>query len=392
MARLWRTRIAAQVGLPVGVVLVTTMLTGCLPTPVIADGSPGCSTAQAVQSQLSGVQTALVSVNGSPFDVATAGDLSFVSLGSSIGVFSDTSFAPSLVRTAELPESVAGEAITPDGRFLLAATNSGALVLNLWALVLGLSNPVVGSLSAPGGGGGIEATVSPDGHFAFVSLESTGDIAVFNLQAALTNGFSASDFVGTIPLGEAPVGMALAPDGRHLYATSETAGPAATQGSLSVIDVALAETFPQVSVRSAVTAGCGAVRVVPSNDGSVVWVTARGSDQLLGFSAAKLLADPSSALVAQVEVGEAPVGVALVDSGAFAVVTNSNRFSAPGATASLSVVDTAAALAGNPALKGQLVSGAFPRQLALEPNGQTLLVTNFDSGQLEAVNVSQIPR
>jgi DNA-binding beta-propeller fold protein YncE len=258
--------------------------------------------------------------------------------------------------------------------------------------VLGLSNPVVGSLSAPGGGGGIEVTVSPDGHFVFVSLESTSDIAVFNLQGALTDGFSASDFVGTIPLGEAPVGMALAPDGRHLYATSETAGPAATQGSLSVIDLALAETFPHLSVRSAVTAGCGAVRVVSSNDGSVVWVTARGSDQLLGFSAAKLLADPSSAHVAQVEVGEAPVGVALVDSGAFAVVANSNRFSAPGATASLSIVDTAAALAGKPALKGQLASGAFPRQLALEPNGQTLLVTNFDSGQLEAVNVSQIPQ
>jgi DNA-binding beta-propeller fold protein YncE len=367
------------------------MLSGCLPTAVVADGSPGCSTAEAVPSQLSGVQTALVSVNGSPFDVAIAGDLSFVSLGSSIGVFSDVSFAPSLVRTVQLPESVAGEAVTPDGRFLLAATNSGVIVLSLWALVLGLSNPVVGSLSAPGGGGGIEVTVSPDGHFVFVSLESTSDIAVFNLQAALTGGFSASDFVGTISLGEAPVGMALAPGGQYLYATSEVAGPGATQGSLSVIDLALAETFPQASVRSAVTAGCGAVRVVPSNDGSVVWVTARESDQLLGFSAPKLLADPMSALVAQVEVGEAPVGVALVDSGAFAVVANSNRFSMPGATASLSVVDTAAALAGKPALIGQLPSGAFPRQLTLEPSGQTLLVTNFDSGQLEAVNVSQIP-
>jgi DNA-binding beta-propeller fold protein YncE len=391
MARLWRTRIASWAGLPIGVLLVATMLSSCLPTAVIADGSPGCSTAQAVPSPLSGVQTALVSVNGSPFDVATAGDLSFVSLGSSIGVFSDASFAPSLVRTVALPESVAGEAVTPDGRFLLAATNSGVIVLSLWALVLGVSNAVVGSLSAPGGGGGIEVTVSPDGHFVFVSLESTGDIAVFDLQAALTGGFSASDFVGTIPLGEAPVGMALAPGGQYLYAVSETAGPGATQGSLSVIDLALAETSPQASVRSAVTAGCGAVRVVTSDDGSVVWVTARESDQLLAFSAPKLLADPSGALVAQVEVGEAPVGVALVDSGAFAVVANSNRFSAPGATASLSVVDTAAALGGKPALVGQLSSGAFPRQLALEPNGQTLLVTNFDSGQLEAVNVSQIP-
>ena len=79
---------------------------------------------------------------------------------------------------------------------------------------------------------------------------------MFDLQAALADGFASSDFVGTIPLGEAPVGMAFAPDGRYLYATSEVAGPGATQGALSVIDLALAETVPQVSVRSTVTAGC----------------------------------------------------------------------------------------------------------------------------------------
>ena len=35
--------------------------------------------------------------------------------------------------------------------------------------------------------------------------------------------------------------------------------------------------------------------------------------------------------------------------------------------------------------------GRPPRQFALEPNGKTLLVTNTDSGELEAVNVAQLP-
>jgi hypothetical protein len=50
-----------------------------------------------------------------------------------------------------------------------------------------------------------------------------------------------------------------------------------------------------------------------------------------------------------------------------------------------------AALAGKPALAGLLPAGEFPREMALEPDGRTLLVTNFASGQVEAVNVVGLP-
>jgi hypothetical protein len=40
---------------------------------------------------------------------------------------------------------------------------------------------------------------------------------------------------------------------------------------------------------------------------------------------------------------------------------------------------------------GYLRAGLFPRQLALEPGGRTLLVTNFASEQLEAVDVTGLP-
>ena len=65
---------------------------------------------------------------------------------------------------------------------------------------------------------------SPDGRFAFVTLEDSQRAAVFNLGAALSRGFGPADYVGSIPLGLAPVGMArCSPDGRWLYATSEIA-------------------------------------------------------------------------------------------------------------------------------------------------------------------------
>ncbi len=62
-----------------------------------------------------------------------------------------------------------------------------------------------------------------------------------------------------------------------------------------------------------------------------------------------------------------------------------------GATASLAVVNVAAALAGRPALTGYLPAGRFPREMTLEPGGRALLVTNYDSGQLESVPVARLP-
>jgi len=104
-----------------------------------------------------------------------------------------------------------------------------------------------------------------------------------------------------------------------------------------------------------------------------------------------LLTDPAQSIVASVRVGEAPVGLALVDGGTRIVVANSNRFGAPGAASSLAVVNVAAALASRPALAGYLPAGGFPREMALEPDGRTLLVGNFTSQQLEAVGVAGLP-
>jgi DNA-binding beta-propeller fold protein YncE len=219
---------------------------------------------------------------------------------------------------------------------------------------------------------------------------------VFRLRQALVHGFGKSDFVGTIPAGLAPVGLAVSPDGRRLYATSEAqrgARPSGlgSPGTLAVIDVRRAETDPAGSVVTTVVAGCSPVRVAVSADGSLVWVTARGSDSLLGFSTVRLISDPVHALVARVRVGEAPVGLALVAGGTRIVVADSDRFGEPGASADLAVVSVPAALAARPALLGYVRAGGFPREMALAPDGRTLLVTNFSSRQLEMVSLAGLP-
>jgi DNA-binding beta-propeller fold protein YncE len=370
--------------------------------------SPGCSTATAKSPLLTRVSTAMAPVSGDPFGVAVTPDgrWAFVANGGSIDVLrTGSALAPVTVATIPAQAtsasaaalgvaSLLGETLTPDGRYLLAATGGGAVVVSVARAEQGRRDAVLGTMSDPtGGDGAIEVAVSRDGDYAFVTQEDSLRVAVFNLHRALTAGFGPGDFAGTIPVGIDPVGMAVSPDGRWLYVTSEAMArsPGGMVGTLTVVNVARAEADPAASVIATVAAGCNPVRVITSADGGEVWVTARASDDLLCFSAADLRTDPRRALVAIVRVGAAPVGLMLVRNGSLVVVADSNRFGAHGATSDLTVVDAAAALAGKPAVVGLIPAGLFPREMALEPDGQHLLVTNFSSGQVEAVSIPTIP-
>ena len=358
----------------------------------VAPKLPGCTTVAASAKQLSKVTSAMVKLGGQPFGVTTtpSGAHTFVTLGNSVAVLANGSaLAPTLLHTMSVPGAQKGDVVTSDDQELLVASGSGALVLNTKDAEHG-HVVLLGTLSSPGGRGAVEVELSPNGRFAFVTLQSSGGVAVFNLQEALAGNFAGA-FVGLIPTGVEPVGMATSPDGKWLYVTSiekvKTSSPSA--GLLSVVNLAKAEVNPAKSVVSTAAAGCSPVRVIVSTNGTDVWVTARESDALLGFSAAKLRTDPKHALIARVDVGVGPIGLTFVDQGKRIVVANSNLKNLPGAVSSLSVVSTSAALAGQPALLGMVKSGVLPRQFAIE--GGSLLVTNTDSGQLQAVNLADLP-
>ncbi len=341
----------------------------------------------------------------SPFGVVSHGGFSFVTVGGYSGlnelwVFRDAGLHPRLVRRVVLPApGAAGEALSPDGRLLLLAAGSGVTVVDVRRAVSGSPHAVLGSLQAVPATAdtgaldprsAIEVAVTPDGLYAFASLEYYGTIAVFDLKAAQASGWRRSGFRGMIPIGLVDVGLALSPDGKTLYATRAVrrqGQTASRQGTLAVVDVKRAETRPKTAVVRQVAAGCDPVRVAVSGDGTTVWVTARASDALLGFSASRLSRSPRMALEEDVRVGEAPVGLALLDHGQRIVVLNSNRFGVVGATPGLSLVSAARGT-----LIGTFGAGAFPREAATTSDGRTLLVTNWSSLELEAVALDTLPR
>ena len=353
----WRSRmVPALIGLLIlgvagtGLAIAHRHRTASPPRPGgAALAPPGCVNTAADARQLAGIRPSFVRLTGMPFAVAVTagGQYSFVSTGTghSIEVLrSGGTLAPAPVRRISVPAAPHGEAITPDGQYLLAASGSGAVVISVARAEHHRQGSVLGTLTSPHGHGAVEVALSRDGQFAFVTLENSGTMAVFNLRAALASGLRTSGFVGDLQLGINPIGMTVSRDGQWLYVTTQKRNPASEQGTLTMISVARAETDPARSVQATVAAGCDPGRVITTAGGATVWVTARASNALLAFAAARLRTDPARALIAKVEVGAAPIGLTALNGGSRILVANSGRHGT--GRASLGVIDTAAALSG----------------------------------------------
>lgn len=358
--------------------------------------APACTNRVSPAPRLAGMRPATVRVGGSPFGVVVVpgGKYAVVSVPGPEGrlaVLVLGGSRPRLLRIVTLqPASgaVLGMAISPDGKYLAVTETSQTALVSLPQLLYRGASLVRGVLSDQGFGT-IEAAFSAHGSYLFVSDEDTQTVSVFNVAKALHDGFSSPGVaVGQVPVGLAPTGMTLSPDGRLLYVTSEgpevSGGPGPVRyGLLQVINVAKAETDPAVARVAEVRAGCEPVRVQLSDGGALAWVTARGSNALLAFDTARLATDPSHALQAVVGVGMAPVGVLITGNGRYALTADSARFTASGELQVVSVIDTAAALAGRKALIGTVPAGAFPREFAYDPVTHQAVLTNFDSGTVE---------
>jgi serine/threonine protein kinase/6-phosphogluconolactonase (cycloisomerase 2 family) len=360
----------------------------------------GCSTSTPRLAATTGVQSETVKLGGTPFAVQEShdGQYTFVTVNDGIAVLRNTGgLVPVLQNTIHVPGADKGLAVTHDGRYLIAANGNGAVVVDVGQAEQGAANPVRGQLVSPSlsqrGDGAVGVRISPDDAYVFVTLQNTTKMAVFSLARALAQGFGKSDFQGYVPLNSQPVGIGASPDGQWLYVTSfqRQATTQPSEGTLSVVNLRQAETHPAKSVVSTVNAGCSPARVVTSGDGSTVWVTARDSNAILAFSAAKLRGSPAHALMAHMRVGQGPIGLTLADGGKRLLVADSNQASSTGTSGDLAVINTAAALAGQPALLGALPTPGEPRQVTLAANGSTLLVTNQVTDQLQAVTVADLP-
>ena len=163
------------------------------------------------------------------------------------------------------------------------------------------------------------------------------------------------------------------------------------EGAILVVDVSRATHDPPNAVVGAAAAGCNPVRLVTSLSGDAAYVSARTDNTLLAFDTRKLLADPAHALMGRVPVGDAPVGVAVLNGGARLAVTNSSRFGNSNAMQSLTIIDAQKITSGEAAVLGTVPAGVFPRELRVTEDQGTLLLTNFGSKNLAVIDVVRLP-
>ena len=317
-----------------------------------------------------------------------------------------------LRRIASFEDGPTGMVLTHDGQLLIAADGDYVVFLDVKKLLVGDGDPIAGYLSDGRDAGSVYVNVTKDDRYLFVSDEDAASISVIDLAHARHNGFKEDAIIGRIPVGIAPIALTFSPDGKLLYTTSELgqddwkwpaackregADPAKVamhdpEGAVIVVDVEKATTDPTNAVISRAPAGCSPVRLALMPSGDQAWVTVRGDNAVAVFDMAKLISDPQHARVATIPVGQSPVGIAIVENGKRVLTTNSNRFDAGQKTnQNLTVIDALRSAEGAAAIVGNVPAGLFPREFAQSPDGKTLFVGNFNSNNIEMIDIERIP-
>ncbi len=343
-----------------------------------------------------------VALPGHPFAVIPstghqAGCWLFVSLDNgNIAVLRRDNGRVELEHTVKVKGHPLGMALTPDGKSLIVASGHFILFLGVKRLKSGKGDPTNDSISDGENPMSGYLNVTADGKFLFVSNEAAQTISVVDLEHGRKS-------IGTIPVGIGPIALTFSKDGRYLYTSSLTAprdwnwpnvckpegqdlaSAEATkpEGAIIVVDVERAKTAPVRSVVSRVPAACSPARIAMSPSGNRIYVTARGSNAVLAFDAEKLVSDPDHARVGMVLVGTGPVPVAVADGGKLVIVGNSNRFDTDQSKAEVLDVLSADPLQ----VVSHIQAGAFPREMRLSPDGNTLFLTNSSSDSLQIIDL-----
>lgn len=150
----------------------------------------------------------------------------------------------------------------------------------------------------------------------------------------------------TVPVGRAPVSLALPPDGNSLYVVNDGAN------TVSVVDTATNTVVATVPVGSA------PFGIAMSPSGASAYVT-----NLRGNSVS-VIDTATNTVTATIPVGRFPEGVAITPDGAFAYVVNDGDNNA-------SVIDTATLT-----VVATVPVGAIPGPVAVSPDGKLVYVGN----------------
>jgi len=192
-----------------------------------------------------------------------------------------------------------------------------------------------------------------NGPFAYVANINSGTVSMIDISTQLA--------VNSIPVGNGPWGVAVAPSGKQVYVTNNHGN------NVSVIDVASSTVVATIPVQ------LSPFGVTFTPDGTSAYVVNGSSNSVSVIDTA------SQTVVNTVPVQSSPVGVgmALTSNGTFAYVTNSGANT-------VSVI----AVGPNPSVVQTINVGTGPRWVAVAPNSSLAYVENAGSNNVSVISVA----
>ena len=167
--------------------------------------------------------------------------------------------------------------------------------------------------------------------------------------------------IGTIPVGDGPSAMAIAPDGSRAYVVNQNSD------SVSVIDLAT-----NTTLGAPIPVGDGPSAIAITPDGSRAYVAIRNTNSV------SMIDTRSNTVVGPaIGVGSLPQGIAITPDGARAYVSND----LPDHT--LSVIDTST----NTTVGPPIAVGNRPGYTAITPDGAHAYITRFAGGSVAVLDI-----
>jgi YVTN family beta-propeller protein len=278
-------------------------------------------------------------------------------------------------------------AVSPDGEHIYVARSDSVIVINS-------RHHVVARI--PVSGPAKRLVINTDGKQLFV-VDHDGSVSVIDTR----------DYTAQTLWGRCASDVVISPDGRHLYAAHNQVTDGATNGVVSMIDIACATTVATVPVNdvamlaispddsrlyavsydrrtyyqypagwltiidtasyavvNTIAVGACPETVTASPDGAYLYITHYDT---CSVSAVNLTTGSSTA----VALGDAPLAVVFAPDSEHAYVRN---------VGSLTVIDTTTNDAND------IDAGDLPRGMQLSPDGKRAYITNFGDGTLSVVD------
>ncbi|MFD8478679.1 IPT/TIG domain-containing protein [Kitasatospora sp. NPDC059673] len=208
--------------------------------------------------------------------------------------------------------------------------------------------------------GPVGVAIAPNGHAVYVANQGNSGGAGL---AAGGNSVSVIDtatntVTTTVPVGNAPLGIAVTPSGGAVYVTNKSSN------TVSVIDTATN------AVTATIPVGAGPADVAISPSGATAYVTNLFGDTVSVISTA------GNTVTATVPVGSQPVGVAINPAGTAAYVANHGPNT-------VSVIDTA-----SNTVTASVGVGSSPQDLVVTPSGDAVYVANTGGNSVSVISAA----